>query len=728
MFKHHHINLALFDIKLKSPHKDLLFLRGNEFELESIPVEGSVKLSIPEDIHIRKIKLSLIGEYNVQYFERGEHNTITNQVVERLCVLKADWNNLLTSSEGKLVFGGYGDDYIPVNKMESMKSRDRSGATSPEASFHEHNPIDSHKKPHSKPHKSDRPIFLRTKSQPALSASPSQILLPKSGVDGTPFKDVHTSSHHSFLLPKGNYNLPFNIVLPADISETVDSLTSGTVLYKFQCTIERGRFEKPFVSSKCVRICRSLSPYNLNLVDSIDINNTWAGKVQYNVSLVKKGVAIGSTIPISILIVPIAKGLSLKCINGAIVQHFHMNHPGGKSPEWEQIIAKQVMPVPSTTGVDQWLVKTHFKVPGSLKNICQTCSLKNGIIQVKHRLRISIQLKNKEGHISELRANLPIYVYISANSGHVVGRHFDIDPNYGYFVEDEEREDILFKKDRTSSSQVNLSIDNELEGDTSNHHLHRNSSEESLEDIDNDLQEDAPPLYQKHVYDKIYDLNLPQSPLEQLRQQFPIDSPINTPLDSLLNHSGYFDIPRSIDGNIGGTSEGILRSKSNVVVSSALNSTIDLINSANLSNGRVIPVLSASGGFPSQVSPLKSPPLNVDALCKVPTYSEALDNDDDDVVQSELAPLYDDESSPNSSISALDLSNHRTLHGRPLMRKGTMGNFNFTRSASHTPLNRSPVLEASETENSIPSLKISEGSSLFIRQHPHLPKSLFKKK
>ena len=459
----------------------------------------------------------------------------------------------------------------------------------------------------------------------------------------------------------------------------------------------------------------------------VDINNTWAGKVQYNVSLVKKGVAIGSTIPIVVLIVPIAKGLSLKCINGSIVQHFHMNHPGGNSPEWEQIIAKQAMPIPTTTGVDQWLVKTHFKVPGSLKNICQTCTLKNGIIQVKHRLRISIQLKNKEGHVSELRANLPIYVYISANSGHVVGRHFNIDPNYGYFVEDEEREDILFKKDRTSSSQVNLSIDNELEGDTSNHHLHRNSSEESLEDIDNDLQEDAPPLYQKHVYDKIYDLNLPQSPLEQLRQQFSIDSPINTLLGSLLNHSGYFDIPRSIDSNIDGTSEGILSPESNFIVPSALNSTTDLNNSANLSNGRVIPVSSASGGLPS-VSPLKSPPLNVDALCKIPTYSEALD-DDDDVVQSELAPLYDDKSSLNSSISALDLSNHPKVRGRPLMRKGiSMGNFNFTRSATHTPLNRSPVLEASETENPVPSLKISDESSLSNRQHPHLPKSLFKKK
>lgn len=706
MFKHHHINLALFDVKLKSPHKDLLFLKGNEFELESIPVEGSVKLSIPEDIHIRKIKLSLIGEYNIQYFERGERGSITNQVVDRLCVLKVDWNNLLTSSDGKIVFGSYGDDYIPVTKMDTLKSKERSGsglgALTPE---HEHS--GEHKRSHSKTLKPDRPSFLRTKSQPSLATSPSKskILLPKSGVDGTPFKDVHTSAHHSFLLPKGNYNLPFHIVLPADINETVDSLSCGTVLYKFKCSIERGRFEKPFVSSKSVRICRTLNPQNLNLIDSIDINNTWPGKVQYNVSLLKKGVAIGSTIPINILIVPIAKGLSLKGINGAIVQHYHIAHPGGKSPEWEQIIGKQTMHIPAIESVDQWLIKTHFKVPSSLKDICQTCTLKNGMIQVKHRLRISIQLNNKEGHTSELRANLPIYVYISANTGHVVGRHYNIDPNYGYFVEDTEKEDILFKKDRSNSSQLNLA--QEQDEDAPN--LLRNLSEESLEDNDIDLQEDAPPLYQKHVYDKVYDLNLPQSPLEQLRQQSPVGSPINTPLGSMLNIAGYFDLPRSIDGNI---------ETANLLPNSGGNSSIDL---SSYLGARSVPASSRA-----DVPPLKSPPLNVDALCKVPSYSEALDNDDDEV-QSELAPLYDDDkNSAGSSVSILDLSNHRSLHTRPGMKKGlTTGNFNFTRSATHTPLSRSPVLEASESSISIPSLVISEDS--LRRPHPHLPKILKKR-
>ena len=54
MFQHH-LNLALFDIKLKTANKNLLLIKGNEHEIESLPFEGSVKLSLNEDIHIKRL-------------------------------------------------------------------------------------------------------------------------------------------------------------------------------------------------------------------------------------------------------------------------------------------------------------------------------------------------------------------------------------------------------------------------------------------------------------------------------------------------------------------------------------------------------------------------------------------------------------------------------------------------------------------------------------------------
>ncbi|ODV80336.1 protein for resistance to o-dinitrobenzene, calcium, and zinc [Suhomyces tanzawaensis NRRL Y-17324] len=621
MFKHHNISLALFDIKLKSPHRDLLLLRGNEFELESVPFEGNVKLSIPEDFHVKRIRLSLLGEYNVEYFSRLSSGGVSDQVFDRLCVLRVDWNNLLTSPDGSIVFGCYGDNFMNYHKMEQMKKTksrnnselhldDMGGSTPPE-------------------HAGERPAFLRTNSQPHMGLKhqhqPSKILIPQDGIDGTPFENVHTSSHHSFLLPKGNYNLPFKVFLPANISETVEGLPSASLHYKLHCTIERGRFEKPFVTSKLIRIARTLHPSNLNLTDSIDINNTWPGKVQYNVSIPKKGVPIGSTLPIKILVVPIAKGLTLKGANASIVQHFHVLHSEGKSPEWEILSGKQTLqtPDPESLPVDQWLIKSHFKVPNNLKHINQTCDLKNNIIQVKHRLRITLQLKNQAGHVSELRANVPIHVYISANAGHVIGKHYTLEPKTGYVVQDRNSENILFKKDRKESHSLTTSL---------------NASTDSLngeEENDLDRQVDAPPLYQQHVYDKIYDLNSPQSPMEQLRIQSAGNSPINSLPGSMMNLDSYFDFP---------TRNGI--------------ESITKIE--------------------SQDSHLKSTNIDVSALCKVPSYFDAVDDDDEPANQDIPAPIYDDGTSLkgiSQSISSLDLSKKR-----PVARRGFSNGYLFNRS------------------------------------------------
>ena len=112
-----------------------------------------------------------------------------------------------------------------------------------------------------------------------------------------------------------------------------------------------------------------MNPQNLNLTDSIDVSNTWVGKLQYNVNMTKKGVAIGSTIPINITIIPIVKGLSLKAINGCIVEHYHVQIGNERSPEYERVIGKQDLDAPNSDDLpyDKWEFRTHYKVPEHLK-------------------------------------------------------------------------------------------------------------------------------------------------------------------------------------------------------------------------------------------------------------------------------------------------------------------------------------------------------------------------
>ncbi|KAK6463190.1 hypothetical protein DFJ63DRAFT_105095 [Scheffersomyces coipomensis] len=666
MFTHNNINLALFEIKLKSPHKNLVLLKGNEFEVENVPFEGNVKLSIPEDIHIKKITLNLIGEFNVQYFRRGEYGSIIDQVYERFCVLDVKWNNLLTSPDGEILFGNYGDDVLPYSQLSSLESKSKQKLKSK-----------------SKSTSPDRPTYLRTNSHPNISqmnktngsnssistsgpnnaSSTSLLKVPKSGIDGTPFENLTFNPQHSFLLPKGNYNLPFKIYLPTNICETVEGIACGKMQYKMLCTISRGKFEKPISTSKYIRILRTLNPMNLNLIDSIDIANVWPNKLQYLVSLTKKGVAIGSTIPINIIIVPLVKGLRLKAINACIVEHFHVTHETSKSPEYELLVGKQTLKVSNQDelGDDKWVIKSLFKVPHSLNTLAQSCELKNNYIDIKHRIRVSIQLKNKEGHISELRANLPICVYVSAHAGHVVANHNTIEEYDSFIQQDKQVEDILFKKDRDWERSNNS-------GPPSNSDT-PNISEAEEEDDDNDLdrENEAPPLYQQHVFDRVYDMNLPQTPLEQFRSQE--NTPDHSTNNSTTNLTSYFD--------------------------------------------DYFPIPS-SGDQKAQTPPH---PLDVVSLCRIPTYEQALSDDEDEELVSPAPEYTDDESyegddneDEGNTISHNDLlymklaklkaNSPSNSNARPIMPKlKSMDRNQFRlgarqagiKSMPHSPLARSPI-------------------------------------
>ena len=110
--------ISYYDIKLNSPHKDVVLIKGNETECDPIPFEGAVKLSINQNMHLKKIKLSLIGELSVGFFQRDDKGNVTGQVVEKFVSLKVDWNNLLIDDQGEIDIGQYGDMPVKVHKLK----------------------------------------------------------------------------------------------------------------------------------------------------------------------------------------------------------------------------------------------------------------------------------------------------------------------------------------------------------------------------------------------------------------------------------------------------------------------------------------------------------------------------------------------------------------------------------------------------------------------------------
>ncbi|KAL7665044.1 Arrestin C-terminal-like domain-containing protein [[Candida] zeylanoides] len=617
MHKKHSKELPLFDIRVRSPHKNLVLLRGNEHECEHVPFQGTVKLSTHEDMHVKRVALRLVGEYKIDYFKRDSAGMVCDQVSETNCVLDVVWSNLLVDEAGVIAFGDYGDTVCRLSKARKAASSTnlaRPPAASPGLS------------PNGSTTNLARPSFLRSKSHSQLdkgaaaATAAALMQIPKSGVDGTPFKDRGATSSNSFLLPQGNYNMPFSVQLPVNISETVEGLRCGHVLYRLECTVERGRFERAFHRSKHIRIVRTLHPQNLNLTESIDINNTWPKKVQYAVSVPRKGVAVGSSVPISFIIVPIAKGLSLRALNGVLVQHYHVASPhSGQSPEYEELFGQQDMafPDPSTLPVDQWQFKSHFKLPPNLNKLTQTCDLKNGIIQVKHRLRISIQLLNREGHTSELRANLPVYLYISAHSGHAVAQHWDVDA-LGNFVAQPGSEDVLFRRNEHYHSNSSSRVQSRAHSRTQSMVDLTQETSSSEDDSELDRQDAAPPMYQQHVFDKVYDSSLPQTPLQQFRSQ------VVSPAGSSTSLQGYFAGPSAIDAAF----------------------------EANRRKHKHTPSA-----------------LDLSTMCAVPAYDVAVEEDDEE--DADLAPSYSSDERPRlDRAQTTDPSKLHKRHSKGFFKMG----------------------------------------------------------
>jgi len=74
----------------------------------------------------------------------------------------------------------------------------------------------------------------------------------------------------SEILPAGNYEWPFDCIIPGDSPESLEGLTEGWVIYRLKATIERGSiFAHNMHARKHLRVVRTLGPSDLELVHAM---------------------------------------------------------------------------------------------------------------------------------------------------------------------------------------------------------------------------------------------------------------------------------------------------------------------------------------------------------------------------------------------------------------------------------------------------------------------------
>ncbi|KAL3230175.1 hypothetical protein RNJ44_01538 [Nakaseomyces bracarensis] len=387
----------LFDIRLNNVEDDIILLKGNAEEASSVFLSGTVVFSVQQPVHIKNMSLRLNGKIymNVPMKNQPKGQVIKYNKVQRRFYLH-QWDNFNIKNYFANLYDNYGKTTISSE----------SGFTPEERKISEN-------------------LMKRKRAK-----STNSILSFGSS------SSLTSSNYHT--LVRGNYEFPFNAVLPGSLTESIEGLPNAAVTYTIEAIIERPKLAD-LICRRHLRVIRTLRPDALELTETISVDNTWPEKVDYSISIPAKAVPIGSSTSIDIVISPLLKGLRLGPVKIHLVENTQLCSSFGITDLGDRLVSKVKIkdpfghlaklrrrkhaPVTLTDGEqdfdsdelefqDNWTINTAIDIPSNLLKCAQDCAVLNSI-KVRHKLKFVICLINPDGHVSELRASLPIMLFIS---------------------------------------------------------------------------------------------------------------------------------------------------------------------------------------------------------------------------------------------------------------------------------------------------------------------------
>lgn len=155
------------------------------------------------------------------------------------------------------------------------------------------------------------------------------------------------------------------------------------------------------------------------------VDNIWPNKIEYSISTPTKAVVFGTSIRVDFKLIPLLKGLTIGQITSQLIESHDLTlNP--EDPDSAQntykvtrniLTDEHVLDGDNITIIDEMAEGYEFTryldLPQTLTRCLQDTDTKG--IKIRHKLKFRIQLHNPDGHVSELRATLPVAIYISPN-------------------------------------------------------------------------------------------------------------------------------------------------------------------------------------------------------------------------------------------------------------------------------------------------------------------------
>ncbi|CUM52970.1 unnamed protein product [Debaryomyces tyrocola] len=705
---------SLFDIRLKNLDHDILVLKGNEHDAASVLLAGKIALSVNEPLTVKRLSLRLYSTLRI--------NNIDSVNSPRGSLGKP------YRFEKKLYEHSWDDMEINLYLSNMYENSNSS------------KPIGINRSPnHSSTGLMNLGYSKRSKSSSNLNNSSFPTLTHTDSTSSL------TSSKSNHILVQGNYEFPFSAVLPGDMPESVEGLRGASVVYKLEATIDRGKFHNKMVTKKHLRVLRTLTTDSVELSETVAVDNTWPKKVEYSLNVPSKAIAIGSNIPISFMLVPLLKGLRLGDIKIQLVEYSSCVGYLPPAHSEERIVVSKTISQPNENDpdfqMDKWEIDNYLKVPDSLSKCTQDCDIQN-FIKVRHKLKFTIGLINPDNHVSELRASLPVQLFISPFVS-IKAKYLDLDDDVRRDSGNENSnydEELLFSSNNgshTSLRSLSSSPNNENLGEN------RLTSNPNSYTSFNGLM--APPVYEQHIYDKLWsDISPVESPINSgsstprysnylsngnqdqgdVRDQFSM-----SPLDSVqLNENlRALSLQRQIqeDDSTPNQTPGSSSRSRPVFNIGENNSQGDYFTRSRSPLSTSSP---SASNIPLQSPGLTSPPIhlsrvnsesNLDSrtLSRVPSYTQAMRSDAN---EDALSPAYEPPL-PGSNINLSDMDRrvadsssptNTNLKGRLILSRGS-SNLNLKGLSSNSrgsSLNSSPSNSRNVSSSNLAALSSSPGN------------------
>lgn len=612
----------LYDIRIKGADQGVILLKGSASEAPSVLLSGTIVLSVQEPIQFKNLSLRLYGKIrlNIPTQYKTSRGMAERYVKYEKRVYEHTWDNFNVENYFQNLYDNYG-----------------------------------------------RKTSIASKSSGNLSSLPRKA---KSSTASLMSLTGQSSSHYHTLV-KGNYEFPFSAILPGSITESVEGLPNASVVYKLESAIERMKFHTDLICRKHLRVVRTLSPDALELSETVAVDNTWPNKVDYSISIPAKAIAIGSATSVHILVVPLLKGLKLGPIKITMVEHSQYCGSFGSVSSQERIVNKMRIKDPLNhmsdehqipndnddfSFQDRWEVNTTFRIPPSLSKCTQDCTLLNSI-KVRHKLKFVISLVNPDGHVSELRASLPVQLFMSpfvalgvkssdGNYSSASNSLTDVSSlarNQNEIIDKTDDDDVIFAR---SASDIDLTPPN--------------TADPAVMPSMSQLM--SPPNYGNHVYDRLWsDVSVPNSPPR---------SGAETPLDDSREGS-FLDNANDLSQlqmnlrrlHVERQNDETAQSSSNNVISTDLDNGPAINVPPGVSPTSFNALMEAQPSLRDQESPMITPPTiqmaredsllqsrtgsplkkdwEIGTLSRVPSYDKAMKSD---MIGEDLPPLYPYES------------------------------------------------------------------------------------